>query len=245
MLRNLIAGACFALLAWFPIAANAQSAQVVSSCGAQNLPTTPIFNSGFFMDHTGNLCVSGSGGGGGGLSVQDQAAFTQGSSNFTPGGGVFNDTATLSSGQQGTYRLTTKRAQIVDTDTSGNALYSAITAAPTLGSASAGMTYKKLAALSNTAVAVDASPGQLYELYCYNPNASVAYIQVYDTAQGSVTVGTTAAVLSYGIPATSASGFTHSLVSIQFSTAITVAATTAAGNGTAPGTAVDCNAVYK
>jgi len=47
---------------------------------------------------------------------------------FTPGGGVFNDTATLSSGQQGTYRMTTKRAQIMDVDTTGNALYSAITA---------------------------------------------------------------------------------------------------------------------
>lgn len=73
------------------------------------------------------LPVSVVGGGGGGLSVTDQAAFTQGTSNFTPGGGVFNDTATLSSGQQGTFRMTTKRAQIVDTDTTGNALYSALT----------------------------------------------------------------------------------------------------------------------
>ncbi len=70
-----------------------------------------------------------SGGGGGGLSVMDTAAWTAGVSNFTPGGGVFNDTATLTTGQQGTFRMTTKRAQVVDTDTSGNALYSAITAA--------------------------------------------------------------------------------------------------------------------
>lgn len=66
--------------------------------------------------------------GGGGLSVTDQAAWTQASSAFTPGGGVFNDAATLSSGQEGTFRMTTKRAQIMDVDTSGNALYSAITA---------------------------------------------------------------------------------------------------------------------
>jgi len=64
----------------------------------------------------------------GGLSIQDQAAFTGGTSNFTPAGGVFNDAATLSSGQQGTMRLTTKRAAIVDVDTAGNALYSALTA---------------------------------------------------------------------------------------------------------------------
>lgn len=70
----------------------------------------------------------GSSGGGGGLSVIDQAAWTQGTSPFIPNGGVFNDSATLTSGQQGTQRLTTKRAAIVDVDTSGNALYSAITA---------------------------------------------------------------------------------------------------------------------
>jgi hypothetical protein len=64
----------------------------------------------------------------GGLSIQDQAAFTAGTSNFTPGGGVFNDSASLTSGQQGTFRMTTKRAQIMDVDTTGNALYSAITA---------------------------------------------------------------------------------------------------------------------
>lgn len=83
---------------------------------------------------TGNplpiTCTSGcSGGGGGGLSVVDQTAWTQGASPFTPNGGVFNDTATLSSGQEGTQRLTTKRAALVDVDPSGNALYTAITAA--------------------------------------------------------------------------------------------------------------------
>jgi hypothetical protein len=70
----------------------------------------------------------GSGGGGGGLSVTDQAAWTQASSAFTPGGGVFNDAATLSSGQQGTFRMTTKRAQIVDVDSSGNQLHTDLTA---------------------------------------------------------------------------------------------------------------------
>lgn len=74
------------------------------------------------------IAGAGSGGGGsGGLSVTDQTAWTQGSSAFTPNGGVFNDTATLSSGQEGTQRLTTKRAGIVDVDTTGNALYTAIT----------------------------------------------------------------------------------------------------------------------
>lgn len=67
------------------------------------------------------------GGGGGGLSVTDQAAWTQGSSAFTPNGGIFNDSATLSSGQQGTQRYTTKRAGIVDVDSSGSQLHSDLT----------------------------------------------------------------------------------------------------------------------
>lgn len=60
-------------------------------------------------DINGNLKVTIQGGGGGGLSVTDQTAFVQGTSAFTPTGGVFNDTATLASGQEGTVRLTTDR----------------------------------------------------------------------------------------------------------------------------------------
>lgn len=77
------------------------------------------------VDQYGALCISG--GSGGGLSVTDQAAWTQATSPFTPTGGVFNDTATLTSGQQGTVRLNTKRAMIIDTDTTGNNLYAAVT----------------------------------------------------------------------------------------------------------------------
>jgi hypothetical protein len=79
----------------------------------------------FQLDANGNLRVNVmvGGGGGGGLSVMDTAAFTAGSSNFTPGGGVFNDAATLTTGQQGTFRMTTKRAQVIDVDTTGNQLH--------------------------------------------------------------------------------------------------------------------------
>lgn len=123
-------------------------------------------------------------------------------------------------------------------------LIAAINLPVPLGSTSNGMTPLKLAALTNTAVVIKASAGQLYKLYCYNPNASVTYIQVYNVAAAGVTVGTTAALQSYGIPATSSSGFTHSLVGDQYGTAISAAATTTAGGGTAPGTAVDCNVSY-
>lgn len=98
--------------------------------GGKSTAAAPTFvegqQGGLSFDLTGNLRTTSSGGGGG-LSVVDQTVFVQGTSAFTPTGGVFNDTATLTSGQEGTVRLTTKRALIADVDTTGNALYSAIT----------------------------------------------------------------------------------------------------------------------
>lgn len=111
--------------------ANAQTAiqaLVVTTCGTPLTTYTAGRPGAVTLDTTGTLCTAGGGGGGGGLSITDQAAFTQGTSKFTPGGGEFNDTTTLSSGQQGMLRLTTKRAQIIDVDTTGNAAYAAWTA---------------------------------------------------------------------------------------------------------------------
>lgn len=106
-------------------------AQVVASCAAGSLLTTaPAF---LTVDQTGKLCTSSSGGGGGGLSVTDQASWTQAVSQFTPSGCEFNDASTLSSGQQGTVRCNTKRAFYFDTDTTGSNLYSAITASVPYG----------------------------------------------------------------------------------------------------------------
>lgn len=132
----------------------------------------------------------------------------------------------------------------VDADTSSQ-IHTDLIAAPTLGSASAGLSTNFQAALTNTAVAVDANPGQLYELYCYNSNAAVGFVQLFDLATGSVTLGTTTPKLSYGIPATNASGFTVSLVGTQFSTAISAAATTTATGSTALGAGLTCNFKYK
>lgn len=87
---------------------------VVTTCGSVNLANGTI--AFLAMDHTGALCTNASGGGGGGgLSVVDQTAWVQGTSAFTPTGCVFNDTATLASGQEGTLRCTTDRqAKVLD-----------------------------------------------------------------------------------------------------------------------------------
>lgn len=105
-------------------------------------------------------------------------------------------------------------------------------------------TTKLLSGLTNTAIAVKATSGSVGKVYCYNPNVSVAYIQIFNLAAASVSVGSTIPQQSYGIPATNASGFSFPSSGDGYSTAISVAATTAATGGTAPGTALDCNISY-
>jgi hypothetical protein len=134
---------------------NASSAVATSST---NLPTVS-YNYGFNgttwdqlqVDGSKNLKVNVVTGGGSGLSVTDQAAFTQGTSAFAPDGGVFNDAATLSSGQQGMVRLTTKRAQLVDVDPSGSQLHADMIAPTPAGTNTIGAVTGPSAALLATA----------------------------------------------------------------------------------------------
>lgn len=94
--------------------------------------------------------------------------------------------------------------------------------------------------LTNTASAIKAGAGTFGAYYCNNPNATVACVQVYNIASGSVTVGTSTPSWSICLPASGAANleFTNGL---KFATAISVAATTTATGGSAPGTALDCN----
>lgn len=106
---------------------------------------------------------------------------------------------------------------------------------------------KLLAGLTTTVTSVKSSnAGQLGQLYCYNPNASAAYIQVFDVAKASgVTLGTTVPVASFGFAATTgASVLNLTALGIHFANGIQVAATTTATGLTAPSTALDCSAAY-
>lgn len=109
---------------------------------------------------------------------------------------------------------------------------------------SSGWTTKLLNGLTNSAVAIKASAGQIGKLYCYNPNGSVAYVQIFNIAAASVTVGASTPSQSYGIPASNASGFILPIIGDQYGTAISAAATTTATGGSAPSTALDCNVSY-
>ncbi len=99
-------------------------------------------------------------------------------------------------------------------------------------------------ALTNTAQVIKASAGSLKGYYLYNPNATAQYVQFYNTAAASVTVGTTTPLFTLTIPATSAANLWMQPGGIAFGTAMSWAATsTAAGNG-APTTAFDAVAWY-
>lgn len=89
-----------------------------------------------------------------------------------------------------------------------------------------------------TAQVIKASAGQLYGYYLYNPEAAVTFVHFYNTAQASVTVGTTNPLFTIPVPAGAAANlmFNHG---VTFSnTGWSCAATTTAGGNTAPSTGV-------
>jgi len=100
-------------------------------------------------------------------------------------------------------------------------------------------------ALTSTAQAIKASAGQLFGWYIYNPNASAAFVQLYNTAAASVTVGTTNPLFMITIPAGAAANV-FSDIGITFSNAgWSCAATSTAGGSGAPSTALDAVFFYK
>lgn len=87
------------------------------------------------------------------------------------------------------------------------------------------------AALNSTKQAVKASAGRVYGWHIQNPNTVDAYVQFWDLASGSVTVGTTAPTFALWIPAMGGLD-TDWTPPINFLTAITAAATlTPTGSG--------------
>ena len=115
--------------------------------------------------------------------------------------------------------------------------------AATLGTTN-GWTPKLANGLTTTVLSVKSSAGQISTLQCYNPNSTQAYVQIFNIASGSVTLGTSTPALSIPIAPTSTGGLALANPGINFSTAISIAATTTATGSTAPSTALDCNVVF-
>jgi len=97
--------------------------------------------------------------------------------------------------------------------------------------------------IGNVATTVKTTAGQVYGWYFYNNNATMSYVQFFNTVTGSTTVGSTAPVYSLGVPANGGAnvflphGITHS-------SAITIAITTTRAGSTSPTNTVDYNVFY-
>ncbi len=98
-------------------------------------------------------------------------------------------------------------------------------------------------ALTSTAQAIKATAGVLDGYFIYNPNATAQFVQFYNTAQGSVTVGTTSPLFMLTIPPASAANCSFPK-GVSFSTAMSWSATSTAGGNGAPTTALDAVCWY-
>lgn len=99
-------------------------------------------------------------------------------------------------------------------------------------------------ALSSTKQAVKTSKARLYGWNISNPNGSDVFVQFFDLASGSVTVGTTTPTFAVWIPPSGGIDGNWTF-GIEFETAVTIAATTTATGSTAPGSALNCNLFYR
>jgi len=113
---------------------------------------------------------------------------------------------------------------------------------PTAGQG--GWNYSAVNTWTSARANIKASAGLLGGYMIYNPNTSVIYIQVFDLALGSITLGTTAPTYVLGIPAGSAANVEFT-AGISHSTAIYAYATTTATGSTAPGTALSALFLYR
>lgn len=121
-------------------------------------------------------------GGGSGFSVTDEAAWTAGTSAFVPTGGVFNDSAAaLTSGQEGTARLTNNRAIHVNLrDASANQLLGSKTSANSIP-----------VVVASDQGAIPASQSGTWTVQPGNTQNSTAWL-TQDAADGPVSAGTAA-----------------------------------------------------
>lgn len=117
-------------------------------------------------------------------------------------------------------------------------------ATPAASATTVGLTIKSdPVGLGTTVTSVKASAGMLYGYHIYNPNSVVAWIQFFNLATGSVTLGTTTPFMFLAIPP---GGWADTLgaVPIAYSTAISIATTTTSHGSTALGLTVPYNIWY-
>lgn len=100
-------------------------------------------------------------------------------------------------------------------------------------------------ALTGTAQVIKASAGQIYGWAMHNPNDETCYVNFYNVAAASVTVGTTNPLFQFPIPAGASANFVGAM-GITFSNAgFSASATKTAGSATNPDTALEVVVFYK
>ncbi len=95
----------------------------------------------------------------------------------------------------------------------------------------------RASALTNTVQQPKLARGAFQWGICYNPNASVEYVQVFDLAT-TVTLGTTPPTLSIPLAASTVTQLPFPAVMLN---GLQIAGTTTATGSTAPGSALVCN----
>lgn len=108
------------------------------------------------------------------------------------------------------------------------------TTGPTATTSATGFSISYNSALTNTKVVVKGSAGLLAGWHIYNNNSVNTFIQVFNLATGSVTLGSTAPTFVIVVPPGGWEDFVPTMPGINMGTAITLAATTTASNSTAP-----------
>jgi hypothetical protein len=114
----------------------------------------------------------------------------------------------------------------------------------TRDSANAGATIFQKESLVGTVVAVKASAGVMYGLQIVSSNGSAAFIQIFDLATGSVTLGTTEPGMQVRVAANTHVSVPIPAVGVEFGTAISIASTTAASGDTGSGAGIDVYIQY-
>jgi hypothetical protein len=141
---------------------------------------------------------------------------------------------------------TTNGVQVNNLQTPGQQVKSASTSTvPASDQGWTPMVYGALTGLSTTDV--KATAGFVGKVHCYNPNATVAYVQVFNVVHGSVTLGTTVPTDIVAIAPSTTDGWIADYgagVNLGGS-GISVAATTTYGGLTAPGSALVCSVWVK
>lgn len=216
-----------------PVYAQGSASTVVTSCGAQAIPTSQG-TSGTFIDATGDLCTNATGGGGGGAitaplgtqtlgnsvavttgngndvvegSQADAAACPSGTSKTVAGclAQLHADaTAAIPAGANIIGKVGIDQTTPGTTDHVSAAQVGAWTTQPISGTTGGVTPFTLTAANSTNAANVKATPGTLYHIGVYNNSATLAWVSFYNTA-GTPTCGTSI-VYQTMIPANSTSG---------------------------------------